>query len=100
MKKLPPPWEDLTEADVENAIADFAPLYALICEAAEVGRRLTQAEWDAVQEGQRRIHARDALLVRRGVIKASDLHIIPAEWARRSKLLLTPAATTHFKVRK
>lgn len=101
MKKLPAtPYEDLTEAEIASAYADFAPIYQLICEASDEGRPLTRVEWDAVQEGLRRLKARDHQRVCKGEIKATDLYAFPAEMARQSRLLLTPGTTTHFKDRK
>jgi hypothetical protein len=61
---------------------------------------LTGAEADAMREAIVRMHERDRERVASGELSGSDLHAFPAGWARRSTLVLTPAATTKYKIRR
>jgi len=61
---------------------------------------LTGAEADAMRAAIVRMHERDRERVASGELAGSDLHAMSAEQAQRSTLVLTPAATTKYKMRR
>jgi hypothetical protein len=71
-------------------------IHAISIEADETV--LTGAEADAMRAAIGRMHERDRERVASGELTGSDLHALPAEWARQSTVVLTPAAATKYKM--
>lgn len=61
---------------------------------------LTGAEADAMQVRLARMQVRDRERVAEGRIAATDLHLIPAQMARRAKVVFSTAAAAKFKVQR